>query len=149
MHFARPIFFLVLALAGCGPYPRDMDGTLEHIRTQRVIRVGLTNSLDDKRQRALISDYLQRVGQATGATSRITVGPAEPLLVQLDDQRLDLVISEVATNSPWMTEVAMIEPLAEHKSGGRTIGLSPIARNGENQWIALLETQSRGMKDAR
>ena len=68
------------------------------------------------------------------------------LVPRLEAGELDLVIGEIAEDSPWRTEVSVIEPLSEHSLGERTIGLSPIARNGENRWVMLLEREVRDLR---
>lgn len=133
---------MVLALAGCDSYPRDVEGTLDRIRTEKIMRVGLVASANAPSP-AVVAAYLDRLRRATGASTRIVTGSAEPLLIGLDSGSLDVVIVEIMEDSPWMTEVAVIEPLAERSIGGRKVGVSPIARNGENRWIMLLEREVR------
>jgi hypothetical protein len=43
----------------------------------------------------------------------------------------------------------VIESLAERPLGERRVGLSPIARNGENRWIMLLEREARDLRAGR
>jgi hypothetical protein len=146
MHMLRAFMIGVLAtLSACDNYPRDIEGTRDRIEAQKSFRVGLVAGLQEPQDRALAAAFLKRVSQATGASPQITTGAAEPLLVRLEEGELDLVIARIAKNSPWATDVAVIEPMAEHRIGGRTIDLAPIARNGENRWIMLLERQVRDM----
>ena len=70
----------------------------------------------------------------------------EALFAALEKGDLDLVVTEVADDSPWLTEVAVIDPLSRRRVGERLLGLSPVARNGENRWVALLERQQRDMQ---
>jgi hypothetical protein len=135
----------LLALAGCD-YPRDIEGTLDHVRAERVIRVGVIAGADEDRDKARIAAYLARVGRAAGAVPNVTRGAAEPLFARLDQGDLDLVIGELAQDSPWKTDVMMVEPIAERQEGKARIALSPIARNGENRWIMLLERAVRDLK---
>jgi len=137
---------LAALLPACGAYPRDIDGTSERVRAAGIVRVGLIAGPATARDRALIGAYLGRVGRAAGAAPRIVTGGAEPLLAGLEADRLDLVLGEIAADSPWVSDVAVIEPLAERVIERRRIGLSPIARNGENRWIMLLEREARDMK---
>jgi ABC-type phosphate/phosphonate transport system substrate-binding protein len=137
------LFSLLAALAGCDAYPRDMEGTLDKVESQKIVRVGLIASPSSATDRSAIASFLARLTRATGASPRIVAGSAEPLLLQLESDRLDLVIGEIAPDSPWITDVAVIEPLAVRSAGDRQIGLSPVARNGENRWIGLLERLAR------
>lgn len=59
------------------------------------------------------------------------------------------MIGDFADDSPWADHVALIEPLSSRKTGERSVGLTPVARNGENQWIGLLEQQARDLKAAQ
>jgi hypothetical protein len=133
----------IVLLAACGVSPRDIEDTRSRVETSRIVRVGIFQSAlaGPDRLRALV--FLDRLRRATGASPQAVTGAAEPLLARLEAGELDLVIGEIATDSPWVTAVAVIEPLTEHQVGGRTIGLSPIARNGENRWIMLLEREVR------
>lgn len=152
MRVLRSIPFLVLflaTLAGCSAYPRDTEGTLETVETQKIIRVGLISNYSDAGDRDLTEAFLGRLAHVTGASPKIVKGAAEPLLIELETNQLDLVIGEIAGDSPWNTDVAVIEPLAVRTIGERQIGLSPVARNGENRWIMLLERLVRNLKSNR
>lgn len=135
---------LALALAACADYPRDVEGTLDRVRTTHQLRVGL--AVSPGAERGAVERYIDAVAKEANANAVIVSGPAEPLLARLEEGELDLVMAEVARDSPWAAEVAIIEPLRERVAGRRSIGISPIARNGENQWIALLERQSRDLE---
>lgn len=136
----------VALLAACGPWPRDIEGTRDRVEASRIIRVGLFQGSLSGPDRQRAAAYLDRLRRATGAAPQISTDAAEPLLARLEAGELDLVLGEVATDSPWVGEVAVIEPLAERDLAGRTIGFSPIARNGENSWIMLLEREVRDMR---
>lgn len=133
-------------LAGCGALPRDIGGTRDRVQESRVVHVGIFQGTLAGPDRGRALTYLDRLRRVTGASPQVITGDAEPLLARLEAGELDLVIGEVATDSPWITGVAVIEPLAERQVGGRTIGLSPIARNGENSWIMLLEREVRDLR---
>ena len=137
-------------LGACGlDVPRDIDGTLERVRATRVIRVGLIQGPAAEHHRPSISAFLARLRARTGAAPRVTWGAAEPLLAALEDDQLDLVIGEIAQDSPWKTDVTVVEPLAERSVGQRRLGISPIARNGENAWIVLIERETRDLGAGR
>ncbi len=138
---------LALTLSACGPYPRDIGGTLESVEKQGVVRVGLTQiePADAPAARA----YLARLEAATGAKVRATTGSAERQLAALEAGEFDLVLGEFAEDSPWLDSVAVIEPIASRTVGDRRIGLAPVAANGENRWIGVLEKAVRDMDAAR
>jgi len=137
----------IMLLAGCGDYPRDIEGTLGRIETRGTIAVGIIAGAGDHADRPKIEAYLSRVAQATRAQPRLIVDAAEPLLLRLEGGELDLVIGEVAADTPWKTDVAILEPITTRPIGDTDISLSPIARNGENRWIMLLERELRDMQE--
>lgn len=73
-------------------------------------------------------------------------GDQERLLAQLEEGELDLVAGQFAEDSPWIADVTLIEPLTEQTVGQRKVGLTLVARNGENAWIGLLERTVRNAK---
>ena len=83
------------------------------------------------------------MSRETGARPELSTGAAEPLLLRLKQGALDLVVGPLAADSPWLDDVSIIEPLAERREGEEVVELSPIARNGENAWIMLLERAAR------
>jgi hypothetical protein len=132
---------LLLTLTACGPYPRDIDGTLADIEGTQVIRVGFANLRAEDLPSA--EGFVARIEDATGARARVDTAPAETQIARLEDGQLDLVIGEFAEDTPWGTEVAILEPLGWRQVGARRLGLSPVAPHGENRWIALLEKAIR------
>lgn len=130
-----------LALAACGPYPRDVTGTLGDIERTHGFKVGFTDMRPD--DRAAAAAFVARLERATDATATIVTNPAETQLALLETDQLDLVIGEFAKDTPWATDVTILEPLARRTVGTHEMGLSPVAANGENRWIALLEREIR------
>lgn len=133
-------------LGACDNYPRDVEGTLAAVKRDKVIHVGMVSAGMSPQAQAAATAYLQHVSAATGARPAVTAGSAEPLLAALEQGKLDLVIGDFASDSPWMTDVSVLEPIAKYKVGQRELGLSPAARNGENAWIMLLERAVRETK---
>jgi hypothetical protein len=135
---------LATLLAGCGPYPRDVDGTLNDIEQSGKLHVGLApiHHGDEAQTNALIA----RLERATGARARIDHGSTELQLARLQQGAIDLVIGDFDPKSPWMSEVTIVEPLNPRWAGDRVLGLSPVAANGENRWIALVEKTVRDMQ---
>jgi hypothetical protein len=130
-------------LAGCGPYPRDIEGTTERVEARQTIHVGLTDLRSEDESRA--RGFVAALEHATGARAISDKGPAELQLARLDQGALDVVIGDFSEESPWLPEVAVIEPILRRREGDRVIGLSPVAKNGENQWVGLLEKTVRDM----
>jgi hypothetical protein len=140
-----PLLFLLGALLGCDSIPRDPDGTLDRVRASRTFRVGMIASGDHRPGDGLERAFLDRVAAATGAQPVTVQGAAEPLLLELEDGRVDLVIGAVGSETPWKTEVAVLRPFGETESPPGFL-LVPIARNGENAWIMLLEREARAVR---
>lgn len=132
---------LCLALVACGPYPRDISGTLDDIERTGEFNVGLTDLRPVDRAAAL--QFVGRLERATGAQAHVSTGPTEAQLARLETDQLDLVIGEFAEDTPWMAHVSMLEPLSRRAVGDRVLGLIPVTANGENRWIALLEREIR------
>jgi hypothetical protein len=138
---------LLLALAGCSYLPRDPEGTLERVRAERRVRIGVMTAPQTDFGTAPAA-FAGRIARATGARPEIRTGASEPLLLDLQAGRLDLVLGMVAPESPWRSEVAMLRPIAEQVDGNHIL-LTPIARNGENAWIMLLDREARAERAAR
>jgi hypothetical protein len=137
------VLILLWSLSACG-IPRDPDGTLDRVRAERSFRVGLIASGDQRVGADREQAFLKRVSAATGARAVVTDGAAEPLLLQLEDGKLDLVLGPVSPKSPWVNEVAILRPLGQTIEEPNLL-VVPIARNGENAWIMLLEREARAV----
>lgn len=138
----RLAFGAALALAGCDRLPRDPDGTLDRVRSERSFRVGLIAAGDAPVGGAETKAFLGRVAAATGATPALKEGASEPLLIELEDGDLDLVVGPLSPESPWLGKVALLRPIGETLAPQHLL-VTPIARNGENRWIMLLEREAR------
>jgi hypothetical protein len=132
---------LCLALAACGPYPRDVSGTLDRIEREGRLRVGFADL--SARDRVTARRFVARLEAATGARADIDLATMENQLGRLEDGELELVIGEFREDTPWSETVTVIEPLERRVRGVRAIGLSPVTVNGENRWIALVEREVR------
>lgn len=134
------------AMAACGPYPRDVEGTLSSIQRTHVIHIGLIAGTDRSPNFVKAQSYIKQIAEDVGAKIELREASTEALLAEIEQGSLDLAIGEIATDSPWLPDVAIIEPIAERRVGQRSLGLSAIARNGENQWIMLLERHARNVR---
>ena len=90
---------LCVSVAACGPYPRDMDGTLDRVERTQRFTVGLS-ALSPADER-IARRYVARLERATGSKA------------------------------------------SRRREGKHRLGLSPVAANGENRWVALLEREVR------
>ncbi len=139
------LYILLLWPAACDSIPADPDGTLNKVRAERTFRAGLISSGSDRAAGAEEKRFLHRVAAATGARPILTEGAAESLLLDLEEGELDLVIGPVGPDSPWKKRVAILHPLGETLEPPRLV-IVPIARNGENRWIMLLEREARAVR---
>lgn len=143
MNFRLPFACIALSIGGCDGIPKDQAGTLERIAAERVFRVGTIASgqrpVGPDRQLLL----LRRISRITGARPSIEPGASEPLLAKLEQGELDLVVGELAPESPWGKRVTILPPLGERVSADGHFHLVAVARNGENGWISLLHREAR------
>jgi hypothetical protein len=140
----RLALWAALALAGCDSLPKDPDGTLDRVKAQRSFRVGLIATGDTEIGTDRRDAFLGRVARATGAAPAVKEGATEPLLLELQDGKLDLVVGIVSPDSPWVDRVAQLQPIGETLAPQHLL-LTPMARNGENRWIMLLEREARAV----
>lgn len=132
------VIWAAALLAGCGPIPRDPAGTLRRVEAGRVIRVGQVEGNPDAR----VDRLLARVEARTGARARVERGGLEPLLLKLEDGRLDLVLgARFAPDTPWADRVALGRAL-DRRDGTEA---RAAMRNGENGWIVLVNREARAV----
>lgn len=143
-HGVRPLAFLaVVLLTGCGDIPSDPAGTLDRVRREHRFEVGAVIG-STARDRAVSAKVLARISDATGATPHVSSGALEPLLLELEAGRLDLVVGgRFDAKTPWKTRVALGPSLAASKTPAGETAVQLAARNGENAWITLVERQAR------
>lgn len=134
------ILCLLLPLAGCGDFPRDVEGTRDRVTREGRFRAAIAAGTPAREAQALIA----RIGQAAGAQAELSSGTTEPLLKALEAGEVDLVIAPMERKSPWATMVHFLPPLARDQ-GTAGIDLVAMARNGENQWIALVDREARAI----
>lgn len=135
MPMMRAFLFGLVLLTGCGPMPRDPDGTLDRVRHDRVFRVGVIPA-DSTADQAAWRRIVGRIASETGARPRFRTGTTEPLLLDLEAGDLDLVVGgRFASDTPWKTRVTLGPAL---RADDRT-ATHIVARNGENAWIVLVQ----------
>jgi hypothetical protein len=118
-------------LAACEGYPRDPGETTARVRDSGVIRVGIDAAADEGTALALA----RRIAEAAGAEAQARRGAAEPLFRGLEHGEIDLVIAEIAADSPWSSRVYF---LPSQRPDDAPV-LRPVVRNGENAWIMLVD----------
>jgi hypothetical protein len=143
----RPLILslALLALGGCGDFPKDPRSTLERVRSDRSFRVGLVPSAGTDDPDPTSAKLLAAIGSAAHASPAIVRGETEVLLTALEEGHLDLVVGRFEKKSPWATRVTFGPSLQTHRQGQSELMLKPVMRNGENGWIALIEHQARDL----
>ena len=145
MKWRSVVAGLSLALAGCSNFPRDTEGTLDRIKRDKVLHVGLAAPLApagmDERARHLI----RQVAQEAGASVRVEQGYQEILFDQLENGEVDLVVGRFEAKSPWAKLVSFGPPLLRETQGKTEFHLVAAMRNGENALISLVEREARNI----
>jgi polar amino acid transport system substrate-binding protein len=105
---------LVTATAGC-QWPRDPDGTLEHVRNG-VLRVGITGNppwtvvADDAEPAGVEPELVRRLAVRLGARVEWSGGTESTLMPAVKDRTLDLVIGGLNATAPWTAEASLSRP---------------------------------------
>lgn len=138
MQIRKSILCVAVVLGACSQIPRDQDRSLERVRQEDRFSVGVISGSSDGERRGLV--LVDHVARATGARPVIQHGSAEPLLEDLEQGRLDLVVGSMSQKSPWRARVHFLLELS-HRSTDRPAAVA-MARNGENAWIAILHREA-------
>lgn len=127
--------------AGCEGIPKDPEGTTERVRKEGVFNVGVVappGTIAPLKE----AEFLKQVELASRAKPKLRYGPAEALLRDLEEGKLDLVMGEFSPKSPWSKSVHFLPPLGEKVTEEGHALLSVAVRNGENQWVAILQREA-------
>ncbi len=131
------VLTLIVALGACTDLPRDPEGTLQRVQSERVIRLGETAGAPTD---AAAEAALRRLSAATGARIERTQGHGEELLKGLEEGRYDLVYGHFADDSPWATAVHFGTPPGGPDKPPKSQRAARFAFHmGENGWIAAVE----------
>ena len=153
-HFETQLVAMPMSVDGVNPYDiLAMNGASAALSLSGIpfdgpvgaVRVGLVAMRSE--DEPLARDFLARLEGATRARVVTDRGPTELQLARLDQGALDLVLGDFTSDSPWLPEVAVVEPIVNRPAGDRSLGLSPVAANGENRWVGLLEKTVRDMRE--
>jgi hypothetical protein len=136
-----------IGLAGCADLPKDPEGTLDRIRSERVFRVGIISPGGDAAERGRQRLLIEGIANAAGARPELRSGASEELLHQLEEGAVDIVIGPLAQDSPWSKRVTLLPPLEPKAKSESKSAPKPhaAARNGENAWISLLYREAKAV----
>jgi hypothetical protein len=141
--YKNSLLVTALLLSSCGEYPRDPEDTLKLVQDRGTFRVGLISGghMTSEKDQMLID----RIAKATKARPILSSGQAEPLLLDLEEGKLDLVLGTFDEKTPWATRLTVGPALTRSLSGKTSHHLAPVMRNGENAWISLIESEVRDL----
>lgn len=145
--------WLALALAGCGPYPRDPQRTTERVEGG-TLRVGVIHDppfvdLRDAGGSGRLAPHGREVRMARALADSLDArvswvdGGAGELFEELEHFRLDMVIGGVSAQSPWRQRVALGLPYPIRDAEGRLVRRVSALPPGENRWQMRVERFQR------
>lgn len=131
----------LLAGAAACDWPRDPEGTLDHVRGG-ALRVGVIHQPpwviadpDGGPPRGREVELTVELARRLGAEPRWQVGGETRLMQALKKFELDLVIGGLTSESPYRDEVGFTRPYRSDADGEHVFAAPP----GENGWISTLE----------
>ena len=105
VKFAMVTLFAVLLLAGCD-FPRDAEGTLDRVRKDGVLRVGVTERppwvyREGQSVRGIEPRIVDAFARTLGAAPEWIEGSESALAAALKARRIDLMIGGHTRDTPW------------------------------------------------
>jgi DNA-binding transcriptional LysR family regulator len=131
-------------LSACGSIPADIEDTSDRVQQTQIYRVGVIAGPANERR---LEAFLDRASEATSARAAIETGSTEPLLKKLQRGALDIVVGPMAGDSGWATQVHFMPLQAGEPAPPDRLQYLAMARNGENEWIALLHRQASAVAE--
>jgi DNA-binding transcriptional LysR family regulator len=128
-----------MLLSACEVIPADIEDTRERVRETQVYRVGVIAGPVNAQR---LEPFLAAVSQAADARPVLEQGATEPLLKKLERGALDIVVGPMAADSGWATHVHFMPLQAGTPAPPDRLQYLAMARNGENEWIALVHSQA-------
>src|SRR5436305_9785990 len=109
MH-RRAVAFVFILTAGCGSLPRDPKHTLDRVRRQHTMRVGLVEHAPwvvrtNGEPGGSDVEFVRRVAASLGATPDWRWGSEDQHMRALEDFQLDLLIAGLRPDTPWKSKV--------------------------------------------
>ena len=135
-----------LLVSSCGlTIPTDPDGTLDRVREDGVLRVGVSprpgwvevtgDGAPSGREPQLVEDFADDLG----AEVEWTVAGEEELVTMLENAQLDLAVGGFTDANAWVDKVALTRPYAEVEARGSTEAHVMMVPMGENAFQSELE----------
>lgn len=136
-------------LAGCGAVPADVDGTLERVRADGELRVGVTSNVpwtdtSSAEPTGTEVDLIEEFARRHGADVAWTEGSEATLADSLKGGVIDVAIGGFTDDTPWTDKAAVTDAYAEvTASDGSVEKHVMLTRAGENRLLVELETYLR------
>ena len=145
----RPtIIWGALLLAGCSDLPWDSGGTMERVRTSKILRVGLVAG-DERVSGKAHRRFMERLAGETGSRPQVTSASAETLLPKLEMGELDIVIGDFTATTPWGKRVAIMPSPPDLGVVNGDPAPAAVVRNGENGWLSLVYRHADVLREGR
>ena len=136
----------MLLLTGCGlSIPTDPDGTLDHVRSSQVLRVGASprtgwvELVGPGEPGGYEPRLVQAFAEALGAEVQWTISGEEHLVTLLEGGGLDLAVGGFTDANAWVDKVGLTRPYAEVEVDGSTEAHVMMVPMGENALQSELE----------
>lgn len=137
---------VVLLLSACGlSIPTDPDGTLDRVRADGVLRVGVSprpgwvevtgGAAPGGHEPQLVEDFAADLD----AEVEWTVAGEEELVAMLEDGGLDLAVGGFTEANAWVDKVGLTRPYTEVEADGSTEAHVMMVPMGENAFQSELE----------
>jgi hypothetical protein len=141
-----------LVSTGCSTLPRDPHKTLESVRRQRVMRVGVVENPPwvvhtAPEPAGAEVELVWRFAASLGATPKWFWAAEQPLMEALEHFQLDIVIAGIDAATPWAKKIGLTRPYFEERvmigvprgvEMPETIRGLPVAVKGGNVTAACL-----------
>ncbi|GAB3624275.1 transporter substrate-binding domain-containing protein [Mariniluteicoccus endophyticus] len=94
---------VVASLGACSTIPSDPDNTLDRIRTEKVLRLGVSPNPPWTTPEGGGSevDLVRRFAEKQGARVEVVVAGEEPLVTKLEEQQIDVMVGGITDDNPW------------------------------------------------
>lgn len=135
-----------LTAACSGPFPRDVDGSLDRI-SGGTVRVGVSENppwtmvADDGEVSGREADLVAGFARSVDARVEWMPGAESELVMAVKRGDLDVLVGGLTADSPWEKEVALTRPHTEEVTpdgdAEQRVMATPL---GENALLVALET---------
>jgi ABC-type amino acid transport substrate-binding protein len=132
---------LLLSSATCD-FPQDAEGTLDRVRQNHVLRVGVSErppwiSVDGNAVSGIEADLLRSWAGTLDAQIKWITGSESELIQALRKRQIDVVAAGLTARSPWSKHAAATQPCARFRAA-----ISSDAPSRENHVMLVAPGES-------